>query len=81
MDQPLHPMLPHEILGLSDGDLITLVVTVNTHMFNLIRDAVGSSGQLSKHSFLCEADTMYEFPAQHLHIIFKIVTVLHKDFF
>jgi hypothetical protein len=64
-DQPLRRMLPHEIVGLSDGDLITLVVTVNTHKFNSIRDAVGS-GELSNHSFVRESDTMYEFPA-HLH--------------
>eukprot|EP00978_Attheya_sp_CCMP212_P004677 scaffold10223_cov57-Attheya_sp.AAC.1 len=59
--QSLCQMLPHEIVGLSDGDLITLVVTVNTHKFNLIQDAVGSD-HLSNHSFSREAETMYEFP-------------------
>eukprot|EP00978_Attheya_sp_CCMP212_P017090 scaffold45382_cov59-Attheya_sp.AAC.1 len=60
--QPLHRMLPHEIVGLSDSDLITLVVTADTHKFNLIRDTVGSDN-LSKHAFIRETNTMYEFPA------------------
>jgi hypothetical protein len=60
--QPLRRMLPHEIVGLSDSDLITLVVSTDTHKFNLIRDRVGSDN-LSKHSFIRETKTMYEFPA------------------
>eukprot|EP00978_Attheya_sp_CCMP212_P008267 scaffold19359_cov26-Attheya_sp.AAC.1 len=36
--QPLRRMLPHEIVGLSNSDLITLVITADTHKFNLIRD-------------------------------------------
>jgi hypothetical protein len=66
-DQPLRRMLPHEIVGLSDGDQITLVVTDKSHKFSSIRDAVISSGgELSDHTFVREADTMYEFPV-HLH--------------
>eukprot|EP00978_Attheya_sp_CCMP212_P032692 scaffold128824_cov60-Attheya_sp.AAC.1 len=60
--QPLCCMLPHEIVGLSESDLITLVVTADTHKFNLIRDTVGSDN-LSKHAFIRETNTMYEFPA------------------
>eukprot|EP00978_Attheya_sp_CCMP212_P000820 scaffold1711_cov60-Attheya_sp.AAC.8 len=60
--QPLRRMLTHEIVGLFDSDLITLVVTADMHKFNLIRDTVGSDN-LSKHAFIWEMNTMYEFPA------------------
>ena len=66
-DQPLRRMLPHEMIGLFNGDQITLVVTAKSHKFSSIRDGViASGGELSDHSFIREADTMYEFPA-HLH--------------
>jgi hypothetical protein len=66
-DQPLRRMLPHEMVGLSNDDQITLVVTANSHKFSFIRDAVISSGgELLDHSFIREEHTMYEFPA-HLH--------------
>jgi hypothetical protein len=55
-------MLPHKIVGLSTSDLITLVITIDMHKFNLIRDTVGSDN-LSNHAFIHKTNTMYEFPA------------------
>jgi hypothetical protein len=55
-------MLPHKIVGLSTSDLITLVITIDMHKFNLIQDTVGSDN-LSNHAFIHKTNTMYEFPA------------------
>ena len=78
--QPMRRMLPHEITGLSDCDLITLVVTPNTHKFNWIRDAVGCDN-LSKHSFSREGKIMYEFPSllHHFEDRDGIVNGIYKD--
>mgnify|MGYP000119919742 CR=1 FL=1 len=72
--------LPHTITGLSDCDLITLVVTPSTHKCNWIRDAVGCDN-LSKHSFSREGKIMYEFPSllHHFEDRDGIVNGIYKD--
>ena len=77
-DQPLRRMLPHKIVGLSSGgDQITLAVTNNSHKFSSIHDAVISSGgELSDHSFVGKADTMYEL---HTHSLYNIEIDMFKQ--